>query len=419
MNTNTVEWCDITLNPIPGCTDATYEDGTPREECAPCYARRIAARLAQNPLLPRYHGLAVFKEDGGSEWTGKMELVPSELEKLRALKTPKRIFIESMGDIAHENVTEVQYATLFEALLDAQPVGHLYYLLSKRVKHHAELLRAMRARFGSTAYWKVMRSTVLMTTAGTQRAANETISDLLSSPAVQFGVSVEPMKTPISLLGWMHRFPEAGRNTAAMGIIKKSPRLRPWYAARLRLEVLVSTRKYSQATSLPYWAVPDPAEDGGLEERCHMLRGRLTAAERPIADVAERFFEKASIWLRALGWVVTGGESGAQAAIPPHPRWFRDLRDECEMLGVDFFFKQWGTWMPIGGAYQEGVDQAVAAHVARRQQVACVELDGQIAGQTPTASAWHMVKVGKRAAGRVLDGRLHEALPPLPISRAA
>ncbi len=410
MNANTVEWCDLTLNPIPGCTDATYADGSVREECVPCYARRIAARLAQNPKLPRYHGLAVFKEGGGSEWTGKMNIVLGELEKLRELKTPRRIFIESMGDIGHENVTEEQYAQLFEAMIDAQPVGHLYYLLSKRVKHHAELLRAMLRRFGASRYWAVMRSSVLMTTAGTQRAADETILDLLHSPAVNFGVSVEPMKTPVSLLPWANRVADGLKNAAVMSSIRKSARLRAWYAAQLRLNILADTKQHR---GLPYWALPDAIEDSGLEERCHRLRGQLTAAERPLAEMADRLFAQTGIWLRALAWVVAGGESGSQPCTPPHPRWFRDLRDECEMLGVDFFFKQWGAWMPIGEVADEVAKEQAAGLAAKRQLVVCVQPDGQVV-QQPTPGAWFMAHVGKRAAGRVLDGRLHDKLPPLP-----
>lgn len=46
-----------------------------------------------------------------------------------------------------------------------------------------------------------------------------------------------------------------------------------------------------------------------------------------------------------LGWVITGGESGAHAR-PSNPAWFRALRDQCEAAGVPFHFKQWGEWQP-------------------------------------------------------------------------
>ena len=65
---------------------------------------------------------------------------------------------------------------------------------------------------------------------------------------------------------------------------------------------------------------------------------------------------------RGIGWVVIGGESGTNAR-PMHPEWARSLRDQCVRNGVPFFFKQWGA------------------------------------------------KVGKKAAGRLLDGREWNEFP--------
>ncbi|MXY31157.1 MAG: phage Gp37/Gp68 family protein [Gammaproteobacteria bacterium] len=49
-----------------------------------------------------------------------------------------------------------------------------------------------------------------------------------------------------------------------------------------------------------------------------------------------------------LHWVIAGGESGSNAR-PMHPRWARDLRDQCSRGGVPFFFKQWGGRTPKAG----------------------------------------------------------------------
>jgi len=48
-----------------------------------------------------------------------------------------------------------------------------------------------------------------------------------------------------------------------------------------------------------------------------------------------------------LHWVICGGESGHNAR-PMHPDWPRGLRDQCELAEIPFFFKQWGTWHPLG-----------------------------------------------------------------------
>lgn len=84
--------------------------------------------------------------------------------------------------------------------------------------------------------------------------------------------------------------------------------------------------------------------------------------------------------------VICGGESG-HGARPMHPDWVRSLRDQCATEGVPFFFKQWGEWWPgeQGRLYRgETIDWA----------------DGQ-----------PMVHIGKKKAGRVLDGRTHDDLP--------
>jgi Protein of unknown function (DUF5131)/Phage integrase family len=49
--------------------------------------------------------------------------------------------------------------------------------------------------------------------------------------------------------------------------------------------------------------------------------------------------------LTRIGWVIAGGESGRTAHAPS---WAREVRDQCLAAGVPFFFKQWGSWAPIG-----------------------------------------------------------------------
>lgn len=71
---------------------------------------------------------------------------------------------------------------------------------------------------------------------------------------------------------------------------------------------------------------------------------------------------------KLISWIITGGESGPRAR-PSHPDWFRDLRDQCADASVPFFFKQWGEW---------GADTC---------------------------------HVGKKAAGRLLDGAEHSEAP--------
>ena len=96
-----------------------------------------------------------------------------------------------------------------------------------------------------------------------------------------------------------------------------------------------------------------------------------------------------------LDWVIAGGESGPNAR-PMHPRWVRALRDDCQAAGVAFFFKQWGEWGPA-----ELVSPAPAARHAR-------------IALPPDDTA--VYRLGRRRAGRALDGRTWDQLPSGPPS---
>lgn len=84
-----------------------------------------------------------------------------------------------------------------------------------------------------------------------------------------------------------------------------------------------------------------------------------------------------------IDWVIVGGESGTGAR-PMHPDWVRDLRDQCNAAGTAYFFKQWGSWGPnwLNDDY----------------------------GYKITASEW-MEPMGKKRAGRTLDGRTWDEFP--------
>jgi protein gp37 len=108
-----------------------------------------------------------------------------------------------------------------------------------------------------------------------------------------------------------------------------------------------------------------------------------------------------------LHWVIVGGESGPGAR-PMHPDWARLLRDQCTAAGVPFLFKQWGNWVPIttGGVRLGDV---------------CMSPDGDtytvdqdyICAHNESDGGW-LRNVGKKAAGRELDGRTWDEFPAVP-----
>lgn len=107
-----------------------------------------------------------------------------------------------------------------------------------------------------------------------------------------------------------------------------------------------------------------------------------------------------------LDWVVVGGESGPGAR-PAHPDWFRTLRDQCSAAGVPFHFKQRGEWTWTSRPSDRWGDRDPDLWVEKS--------DGRIATEAVAVAAggsWSGVyRVGKKVAGRELDGVLHEAYP--------
>lgn len=96
---------------------------------------------------------------------------------------------------------------------------------------------------------------------------------------------------------------------------------------------------------------------------------------------------------RWLDWIIAGGESGPHAR-PAHPDWLRQVRDQCYAAGVPFLFKQWGEWCASGQSTDARVsvgDEKRYHHWGPGEDVS--------------------VCIGKRLAGRLLDGREWNEFP--------
>lgn len=91
--------------------------------------------------------------------------------------------------------------------------------------------------------------------------------------------------------------------------------------------------------------------------------------------------------LRQIDWVIAGGESGPHAR-PAHPDWYRGLRDQCAAADVPFLFKQWGEWATYDRGRTDGATLA-----------------------SPYSQDRPLQRFGKKAAGRMLDGREHNGFP--------
>lgn len=110
--------------------------------------------------------------------------------------------------------------------------------------------------------------------------------------------------------------------------------------------------------------------------------------------------------VETVTWVICGGESGPHAR-PMHPVWARDIRDQCASAGVPFLFKQWGDWVPRDLSYANLTDDPRHATIRLTE----AGKDGSRLENGDEGEDVWMEKVGKKAAGRLLDGVQHDGYP--------
>ena len=133
---------------------------------------------------------------------------------------------------------------------------------------------------------------------------------------------------------------------------------------------------------------------------------RLVSAEPLLGPISFN-----TIDLPGLDWIIVGGESG-KGARPMHPDWARSIRDQCAAADVPYFFKQWGEWQVCSN------DNGHHNHNMTTNGAKWVHADGHVNGPSchraddkSHDSAIAMIRVGKSRAGRILDGRTHDAMP--------
>lgn len=122
-------------------------------------------------------------------------------------------------------------------------------------------------------------------------------------------------------------------------------------------------------------------------------------------DLGFPFSDNAYMTDRHVDWVIVGGESG-HGARPMHPEWARSLRDQCQAAGVAFHFKQWGEYVqqPWNKPNPKPAIALMPDGYSTYAQV------GHVAGFVMPGEVC-MERVGKHAAGRVLDGREWNEVP--------
>ncbi len=160
-----IEWTDATWNPVRGCTKIS-------PGCKHCYAETLAERFRGVPGHPFEFGF-------------DLRLVPEKLGDPIRWSKPKKIFVNSMSDLFHENISDDYIEKICRVMLAAN--WHTYQILTKRADRMASLLggKLRKAAIASHIWWGV---SVENRTHGLPRI------DLLrkARPSVAF-LSVEPL----------------------------------------------------------------------------------------------------------------------------------------------------------------------------------------------------------------------------------
>jgi protein gp37 len=340
----TIEWTQETWNPVHGCDRVS-------PGCDRCYALKMAKRL-------KAMGRPDYQRDGDPRTSGPGFAVQAPvnmlLQPLR-WKRPRRIFVDSMGDVFHAAVEDTTIARIF-AVMAATP-HHTYQLLTKRPARMRSLLTS--AGFHAEVALALIALPALAHSPAaliSRELAPGRSRPMEPLPNLWLGTSVENQQ-------WAeNRIPLLLQTPAAVRWISAEPLLGP-----IDLKAAVRTMG---------------------SERGH----GLTASYVHTRGCCAKF--------HGLDWVVAGGESGPGAR-PMDPAWARGLRDQCTAADIPFLFKQWGAWAPTGY-------QVIGTPTWHKNAVLVGDPVDDLGHRT------EMHRIGKKAAGRELDGRTWDQYPDPP-----
>jgi protein gp37 len=330
-----IEWTDETWNPVTGCSKVS-------QGCKNCYALREWPRLAANPKATAYFG---------REFTDVAVHTERLTTPLRWTR-PRRIFVNSMSDLFHEDVPFDFIDQVFAVMGNAfcMDKGHVFQVLTKRPERMHAYLTDTETVYRVTRAMKAMKLDL----------PGENSPPTWPLPNVWLGVSVEDQATADQ------RIPVLLRTPAAVRWISAEPLLGPM---EITFALGMHIDEYGN------WRV-----GGGLD------------------------------------WVVVGGESGPKAR-PMHPKWVFSLRDQCAKAGVPFLFKQWGEWVPRSSCYHTFADGSDCANLdmgaTKWPTIRLTEHgnNGRDLAHAGEGDDAYMQRVGKKIAGRLLKGKLHDGYP--------
>jgi protein gp37 len=224
---SSIEWTDATWNPITGCSKVS-------PGCAHCYAERIAERFRGTPAFPNGFDLSLRYDrlDAPLHW-----------------KRPRRIFVNSMSDLFHEDVPLAFIRSVFDTMREAD--WHQFQILTKRAGRLRELAPELA--------WP---ENVWMGVSVENQRFTSRVDDLRSVPAAVRFLSCEPLLGPLNLnLDGIHWVIVGGES---------GPRSRP-----MKIEWVLSIQEQCRRANVPFFFKQWGAFDQSGVKRGKRGAGRL------------------------------------------------------------------------------------------------------------------------------------------------
>lgn len=365
-----IEWTDASWTPIRA--RHVDESGKVRfghhcehvsEACRYCYAERMNLRLGTGlPFKPGnlYHA---DRQQRAAAAKAKLFLDPKILHWPLHWKRPRKIFVCSMTDLFADFVPDDWIDQMF-AVMALSP-QHTFQVLTKRP---ARMKAWFEERWQGTPAQKIGG---LHIPAGGETGRRN-----------QIEAACEPFLNELGLVD---------TDDDSLWTADGSCKAMQWAWPLPNVWIGVSVEDQKTADERIPLLLSTPAA-------MRFISAEPLLAPVDITSIARR---SAAGYMRPLdgrfntiNWVIAGGESGPHAR-PSNPEWFRSLRDQCAGAGVPFFFKQWGEW--AWAPELLNFDEARKHACGRLHQM---HSDGRTC-----------VRVGKKAAGRQLDGREHSEFP--------
>lgn len=343
------------LNPIRGCSRQS-------RACWNCYAAGIAHRFGHkgNGI---YAGLTDLDLEGTPRFNGTLRWVPEVLETPIRAKRSRVYFVCDMSDLFYRAVDQAWIDQVFAMMALCR--HHHFLLLTKRPERMRQYLTDPETPRRVAVHANVL--------GGQSSRADDLHFGLMVSGNACDGLVSWPLPNV-----WIGATVE-DRCTANLRIphLLAAPAVRRF----LSCEPLMGP---VDLTAIP-WRFNGCS--GKTVKTINALTGNITVNDPVFGGGGG---------VVGLDWVITGGESGPKARAS-HPDWFRSLRDQCEAAGVAFLFKQWGEWLPSEEVPSE-----------QQESLELQNRDGFVETEDDLVSVY---RVGKKAAGRVLDGRTWDEVP--------